>query len=60
VISLGNLKGLEKVTLCAILANYLVEKSEQLLIATIVDYKWLRELTSLKTHRKIPSKKFAR
>lgn len=27
------------------------------LIATIVDYKWLRELTSLKTHRKIPPQK---
>jgi len=27
------------------------------LIATIVDYKWLRELTSLKTHRIIPSQK---
>jgi hypothetical protein len=34
---LGNLKGLEKVTLCAILANYLVEKGEQLLIIDCYD-----------------------
>ena len=27
------------------------------MITTIVDYKWLRELTSLKTHRKIPPQK---
>ena len=58
IISFANQKcGVGKTTLCAILANYLVEKGEQLLIATIVDYKWLRELTSLKTHRKIPPKK---